>query len=41
MVVEDVLEGYVSAEAAARDYGYEPSWVARYGDGAPLPEAAE
>ena len=40
-VVEDVLEGYVSAEAAARDYGYEPGWIARYGDDAPLPEAAE
>ena len=40
-VVEDVLEGYVSAEAAARDYGFEASWVARYGEDAPLPEAAE
>ena len=40
-VVEDVLEGYVSTQAAARDYGYEASWIARHGEDAPLPEAAE
>ena len=37
-VVADVLEGYVSAEKAAQDYGFEESWIEEYapGEGAAL-----
>ena len=30
-VVEDVLEGYITRERAAADYGFEESWIERYG----------
>jgi N-methylhydantoinase B/oxoprolinase/acetone carboxylase alpha subunit len=39
-VVEDVREGYVTVKAAKRDYGFEDSWLSRYGDAA-TPKAAE
>ena len=29
-IVEDVLEGYISREKAAEDYGFEESWIAQY-----------
>jgi len=31
-IVNDVLEGYISREAAARDYGFQESWIAEYVD---------
>jgi hypothetical protein len=31
--VEDVLEGYISREKAAEDYGFEESWIAKYAPG--------
>jgi len=32
-IVEDVLEGYISREKAAEDYGFEESWIAKYAPG--------
>ena len=29
-VVEDVLEGYISREKAAEDYGFQENWIAEH-----------
>ena len=41
LIVDDVVEGFISRKKAKEDYGFEERWIAAYGGDAPSDKAAE